>query len=60
VDRNMQRIAHIDIEEMILLEELHDAGCSCGSMLFGAGGHKSWFLSWLRSKHGQAFRVTAT
>lgn len=57
-DRSLQRVAHIDLEQMLLLEDVHDAGCSCGNKLFGAGGHKEWFLHWLRSKHGQMFRVT--
>lgn len=57
VDRNMQSIAHINTELMILLEQLHDADCTCGNPLFGAGGDRAWFKKWLESPWGQAFKT---
>ena len=56
-DRNFQSIAHINTELMIVLEQLHDADCTCGNPLFGYGGCKPWFHRWLNSEWGRAFKT---
>jgi len=53
-DRSMQRIAKLDTNIVLMLDHLHEAGCTCAKPLWGADGHKSWFLYWL-SNAGQAF-----
>lgn len=46
-DRSMQRTSKIDTNIMVMLEELHEAGCSCGKGLWGPKGHKAWYYNWL-------------
>lgn len=55
-DRSMQRVAKIDSSIMIMLEDLHKAGCTCGNGLWGDKGHKQWFYDWLRD-FGQTYDV---
>jgi hypothetical protein len=53
-DRTMQHIAKIDSRIVVLLEGLHEKGCTCGRGLWGIDGHKTWFLKWLEGP-GKAF-----
>lgn len=53
-DRQMQRIAKIDSRIVLLLEGLHEKGCTCGKGLWGTDGHRAWFLKWLEGP-GRAF-----
>lgn len=53
-DRSMQRIAKLDTNVVLMLDQLHEAGCTCQKPLWGANGHKAWFLHWL-SGPGAAF-----
>lgn len=55
-DRSMQRVAKIDSSLMLMLEDLHRAGCTCSNGLWGDKGHKQWFFDWLRD-YGQAYDV---
>jgi hypothetical protein len=56
-DRTMHHVAKINTGLMIMLEELHDLGCSCGNKLLGYNGHKEWFLAWL-NKYGKPYKAT--
>jgi len=58
-DRSMRRVAKIDTNVALMLDHLHEAGCTCQKGLWGADGHKSWFLYWLEHG-GQAFDVRTT
>ncbi len=53
-DRSMQRIAKIDTDLQIALDQFHEAGCQCQQGLWGANGHRAWFLKWLDGP-GKAF-----
>ena len=50
-DGTFQRIAQITTDIQASLEQLHQAGCTCGRKLIGFGGHKEWLYEWL-AKHG--------
>lgn len=53
-DRSQQRVAKIDTNIMLLLDNLHEAACTCSRSLWGTNGHKSWFFDWLAGP-GAAF-----
>lgn len=55
-DRSMQRVAKIDTNMQLMLEDMHRQQCTCGNDLWGAGGHKEWFYAWLKD-YGQAHDV---
>jgi hypothetical protein len=55
-DGSMQRVAKLDTNLMLFLDDLHQAGCTCTRGLWGSGGHKQWFMQWLET-HGKAFDV---
>jgi len=55
-DRTMQRVACLNTTIMRMIEQLHEAGCTCGRGLWGAKGHSQWFYEWL-SKYGKQFDV---
>ena len=55
-DRSMQRISKIDTNIMVMLEELHEASCTCRRGLLGAEGHKAWYYHWLNGP-GREFDV---
>jgi hypothetical protein len=55
-DRAMQRVAKIDTNIMLMVEELHKAGCTCGNGLWGKKGHKQWVYDWLAGP-GRMFDV---
>ena len=52
----MQRVAKIDTNIQIMLEELHEASCTCGKSLWGGDGHKAWYYHWLNGP-GREFDV---
>lgn len=54
--REMQRVAKIDTNIMLMIEELHKAGCTCGRGLWGKEGHKQWVYDWLAGP-GKMFDV---
>lgn len=45
--RFFQNTAKIDTNIMLMLEELHEASCTCGNGLWGSKGHKAWYYNWL-------------
>jgi len=53
-DRSVQRVSKIDTSIMVMLDHLHEAGCECGKPIWGADGHRAWFLEWLKGP-GKAF-----
>lgn len=53
-DRSFQRIAKINTSIMVMLDQLHEAGCMCGKPIWGPEGHKEWYMAWLRGP-GKAF-----
>lgn len=55
-DRSMQRTAKIDTNIMVMLEELHEASCTCRRGLWGSEGHKAWYYAWLNGP-GREFDV---
>ncbi len=55
-DRSMFRMMAIDTNIQVMLEDLHDASCTCGKGLWGVDGHKAWAIHWLNGP-GQAFDV---
>lgn len=55
-DRTHHRVAKIDSSIMLMLEGLHEAGCTCGNGVFGSKGHKVWFFDWL-DNYGQEYDV---
>ncbi len=52
--RGVQRIAKINTSIVMMLDQLHEASCTCSRPLWGQDGHKQWFLAWL-SGPGAAF-----
>lgn len=46
-DIGMHRTSKIDTSIQIMLEELHEASCTCGKGLWGSEGHKAWYYHWL-------------
>lgn len=46
-DRSMQQVSKIDTEVVIMLDQLHEASCTCGKGLWGTDGHKAWYYKWL-------------
>ena len=46
-DRSMQLTSKIDTNIMLMLEDLHEASCTCGKGLWGTEGHKAWYYHWL-------------
>lgn len=55
-DRSMQRTSKIDTNIMVMLEELHEASCTCRKGLWGPDGHKAWYYHWLNGP-GREFDV---
>jgi hypothetical protein len=55
-DHSMQVTSKIDTNIMVMLEELHEASCTCRNGLWGPSGHKSWYYAWL-SGPGRAHDV---
>lgn len=53
-DRSFQRISKIDTNIIVILDQLHEAGCLCGKPIWGSAGHREWYLAWLRGP-GKAF-----
>lgn len=47
-DRSFQRVSKIDTNILIMLDQLHEAGCLCGRPLWGPDGDKQWFYAWLQ------------
>jgi hypothetical protein len=52
--RSAQRVAKIDTNLMLMLDNLHEADCTCSRSLWGTGWHKEWFFAWLET-YGKAY-----
>jgi len=52
----MQRTSKIDTSIQLMLEDLHEASCTCGKTLWGTDGHKAWYYHWLNGP-GREFDV---
>jgi hypothetical protein len=47
-------VAKINMALMLMLENVHNAGCTCQEGLWGPRGHKQWFFDWLK-QFGEAY-----
>lgn len=59
-NRSMQRIAKFDTVDIVTLDHLHEAGCTCSRSLWGSGGHKAWLLAFLQTDAGKPFDTRAS
>jgi len=46
-DRSFQLTSKINTAVQVMVEEFHEAGCSCRKGVWGATGHKAWYYYWL-------------
>jgi hypothetical protein len=53
-DINAVHVAKINMAFMLMLENVHNAGCTCQEGLWGPRGHKQWFFDWLK-QFGEAY-----
>jgi len=56
-DGHFQHRLRIDSSLILILEQIHEAQCSCGRKLWGNGGHKEWAWAWAETEAGKPYDV---